>query len=262
MKQFLLELLPLQVYLNLRRWNYRFSHKQAFENTQHKRKITTESDYSYKPYDDKKAIFVHIPKCAGVSLNETIFGGLAGGHTTFDEYLNIFEPNCITDYFKFTIVRNPWDRLVSAYFFLKNGGFNELDKAWFSEELGVYSGFEDFVRTWLNKKNIWKWYHFQPQYHYILEKRKMMSLDFIGFLENIDEDFMYISKRIGVNCSLPSSNKSKHATYTNYYTDETKNIVAEVYAEDIKLLGYNFDNSSLPLQIANRSARKDHSICW
>ena len=52
--------------------------------------------------------------------------------------------------------------------------------------------------------------------------------------------------------TLENSNISQHNSYVNYYNDETKEIVKEVYAEDIKLLGYNFDNSSLQRQLAQR----------
>tara|TARA_R110001583_G_scaffold105202_1_gene252647 strand:- start:13918 stop:14577 length:660 start_codon:yes stop_codon:yes gene_type:complete len=216
------------------------------------REFVNDRGYSYKPFDDKKAIFVHVPKCAGVSIAKTLFGCLAGGHTTLDEYINVFEPKFITSYFKFTIVRNPWDRLVSAYFFLKKGGFGLKDKTWFEQELSTYSSFDDFVRNWVNKKNIQKWHHFRPQYHYILNRHNKIKLDFVGYLENIDEDFNTIKKQIGVNCTLENSNKSQHNSYINYYNDETKEIVKEVYAEDIKLLGYNFDNSSLQQQLAQR----------
>jgi hypothetical protein len=110
----------------------------------------------------------------------------------------------------------------------------------------------------LDKLNIWKFHYFRPQYHYILESRGKVGLDFVGFLENLDEDFLYISKRIGVDCQLQHKNKSQHADYRDFYTEETRKIVADVYAADIELLGYNFDNSSLPAQLAQRSS----GIVW
>ena len=252
MKQIILNALPKNLYLTLKRWNYKRSNKVSFERL---RTTVTEQGYSYKPFDDRKTIFVHIPKCAGVSINQTIFGNLAGGHTTFEEYLNIFEPHCINGYFKFTIVRNPWDRLVSAYFFLKKGGFGEKDRDWFNEELSSFIDFDDFVKRWVNKKNIWKWHHFRPQYHYMLDKREKIPLDFVGFLENLDDDFKYITKKIGITCDLPTSNKSKHKNYQDYYNDETKEIIREIYSEDIELLGYNFDNTSLQEQLTRRCTR-------
>lgn len=260
MKQIILNALPRSFYLTLKRWDYKKRRKDAFERSQYLRTTVTENGYSYKPFDDKKAIFVHIPKCAGVSVNQTLFGNLAGGHTTLEEYLNVFEPHCINSYFKFTIVRNPWDRIVSAYFFLKKGGFGEEDRNWFNEELGSFSSFDDFVKRWLNKENIWKWHHFRPQYHYMLDKREKVPLDFVGFLENLDDDFSYITKKIGIRADLPRSNKSEHRNYQDYYNDETKEIVGEVYSKDIKMLGYNFDNTSLQEQLTSRYTRKKKSL--
>ena len=254
MKQRLLSILPTRIFLEIRWLDFKISNRKAFDNIQRQRRSEGDGNYSFKPFDEKKSIFVHIPKCAGVSVNKALFGGLAGGHTTLEEYLNIFDPQSISSYFKFTFVRNPWDRLVSAYHFLEKGGFGESDKHWFEKELRCYSGFEDFVLNWLNKENIWKWHHFRPQYHYILDKRRKVKLDFIGFVENIDEDFSYVRKRIPGSAQLPKSNKSKHSDYLDYYTDELAEIVANVYREDIDLLGYAFDNSSLSKQLANRSA--------
>ncbi|TNC82677.1 MAG: hypothetical protein C9356_02025 [Oleiphilus sp.] len=251
-KRKILTLLPTTWYLGARQWNYRRVSKRRYEQYQNKRTLVTDNGYSYKPFDEKKAIFVHIPKCAGISVSKALFGNLAGGHTTFDQYLDIFEPRCIHQYFKFTIVRNPWDRLVSAYFFLKGGGYDQQDRRWFESELADYESFDDFVINWLNKKNIWKWYHFQPQYHYMLDSLGKVSLDFIGFVENLEEDFRLIASQIGVNASLSQSNRSQHKGYQHYYSDETIARVSEVYAEDIKLLGYRFDNSSLHQQITGR----------
>lgn len=260
MKRKLLAALPVGLYLQLRRWDYKRAHRVQFNHLQQLRNMTTEDGYSFKPLDVKQAIFVHIPKCAGVSINKAIFGCLGGGHTTFDEYLNVFEPVCIMNYFKFTIVRNPWSRLVSAYSFLNNGGFNSNDSEWFRQELGHFHDFDDFVKNWLNKRNIWKWPHFRPQYHYILERHGKINLDFIGFMENISKDFSYIANRVNVKCVLQPSNESEHYSYMQYYNDETRNIVAETYAEDIAMLGYTFDNSSLEVQVARRDSGRIFSL--
>ena len=235
------------------RLRYRLAYAKDFKSMQNLRKVVFADGYSLKPFDDQRSIFIHVPKCAGVSINRALFGCLGGGHRTLNDYLLIFEPKAVIDYFKFTIVRNPWDRLVSAYFFLKGGGLNENDRNWYNRELCEFSSFDDFVKGWLNKENIWKWYHFMPQYHFILDRQRRVSLDFVGFIENIKDDFMFIAKRIGATSSLPQSNEGSHGSYMTYYTTELCDIVADVYEEDIKLLGYNFDNSSLPRQIAERT---------
>lgn len=252
MKDRLLRSMPTRAYLELRWRAYKASHAERFSKLQDKRTIARTDTYSYKPFDDRRAIFVHIPKCAGVSVSRAIFGNLGGGHSTLEDYLHTFEPRSFLQYFKFTIVRNPWDRLVSAYFFLKSGGLNAEDRAWSDQELSAFSDFDGFVRNWVTPENIWKWHHFRPQSHYMLDKHEKIRLDFVGLLENLDEDFAYITKRIGIAASLPSANSSKHAKYLSYYTDETKEIVASVYGRDIELLGYNFDNSSLKQQLAER----------
>lgn len=260
MKQKLLDLLPPKVYLTLKHWDYKCTHRAQFKHLQDMRRLSTEDGYSYKPFDDKKSIFIHIPKCAGMSMAKTIFGNLAGGHATLEEYLNIFEPDCIANYFKFTVVRNPWDRLVSAYFFLKTGGLNSRDRNWFDEELADFESFNEFVTKWINRKNIWKMDHFRPQYHYMLDKRQKIHLDYVAFIENIDEDFACIADHVGVSRALPESNKSMHRSYMDYYNDLTMNIVAETYAEDVTMLGYTFDNSSLRTQLSERDAGKIYSL--
>jgi hypothetical protein len=247
--------MPPMLYLKIR-WRARnfFQTKEELERRRLRRTIASENR-SIKPFYDSRAIFVHVPKCAGDSVKQSLFGDdFSDVHRTLDEYADIFEPECITAYFKFTIVRNPWDRLVSAYHFLRGGGINEGDRLWFSSKLGHFKGFDEFVRGWLNKDNIWKRWYFQPQYHFILEFRGKIQMDFVGLFENLDKDCRYLAKRLGVDRPVKSINKSKHEDYKSYYNEETMNIVADVYDTDIKLLGYNFDNSSLPQQLAKRSA--------
>lgn len=245
MKNSALSLLPIRTYLSLKRLHFRTTNRGAYENYRKMRHGLTNGPYSFKPFDDTRSIFIHVPKCAGVSVVRSIYGNLAGGHATLDDYINAFEPNKLLQYFKFTIVRNPWDRLVSAYFFLKSGGFGPKDRTWFSSELGAYSDFRTFVLNWLTEENIWKWYHFMPQYHFILERRNRLSLDFIGHFENLENDYELIRQKIGVGNPLAVSNSSTHGDYKHYYDQETRSIVRRVYCKDIELLGYTFDNSNM-----------------
>lgn len=251
-KQILIKNIPLNLYLAMKRWNYKRLHKSEFLRSQYLRENVSTEGYSYQGFEEKKAIFVHIPKCAGVSVNKVLFRNLDGGHRTLEEYSIIFEPEKFNNYFKFTFVRNPWDRVVSAFFFLKKGGYNEKDKAWAEKELKEYIDFDSFVKNWINEENIWKVHHFRPQYHYILDSKNKISLDFIGYFENICNDFYTISKTLGLNVKISESNASRHKNYMEYYTEETMKIIADVYAKDVKLLGYSFDNTNLKDQLNKR----------
>ncbi len=254
MKDVIFKVLPMRPYLSLKRWHYKKVYQEDYNRLQSLRKKITNEGYSFEPFDKYKTIFIHVPKCAGVSVNHTLFGNLAGGHATLNDYLHVFEPELIENYFKFTIVRNPWDRLVSAYFFLKKGGFNKDDKDWFERELSQYDSFEQFVTEWVNKENILRYHHFRPQTNYIFDKYRKIPIDFVGFFENLDDDFDYIANKIGVPDHLPKKNAGEHKRYQDYYNDKTMEIVAKVYEEDINVLGYNFENTNIKQQIRRRDS--------
>ena len=157
------------------------------------------------------------------------------------------------DYFKFTIVRNPWDRLVSFYAFCikmsRTPAYNILEK------------FKDFVLDSTNKYHVGaKWCKHSPALEKLLStertkvRRRLESqldwisdddgkilVDFIGRFENLQEDLDIVCDKIGIpKQQLPHKNKTKHKHYTEYYDDETREIVAEKYAKDIEYFGYEF----------------------
>ncbi|MGX9418670.1 sulfotransferase family 2 domain-containing protein [Vibrio sp. WJH972] len=233
---------------------------KRFRKWQLKRTIITNTGYSLKPFDQNKCIFVHIPKAAGVSVCRGLFHNLAGGHSNIEQYQVVFSKQEFDDYFKFTFVRNPWDRLFSAYNFLKNEGMNDSDRDWALDNISEYSCFNDFVKGWLTDSNIYSSIHFIPQYKFLcLPNSDEINVDFLGFFENIQGDFDVIADQLKLNHKplLKHENKTKSSSqkvdYRDFYTDETRKIVAEVYKKDIEIFGYNFDNSSLKNQLKKRS---------
>ncbi len=172
-------------------------------------------------------LFIEIPKTATSSIHSVLAQHMEYDHTKISRHakyseLAEFYPES-KNYFKFSFVRNPWDRLLSFYFFKKT----DLAKIKISDNLS----FKDFVLT---VKGLPKF----NQYSYI---ESFDNNSYIGKFENLQQDFDIVCDKIGMSRQqLPHKNKSKHKHYTEYYDDETRQIVAQKYARDIDYFGYEF----------------------
>ncbi len=194
----------------------------------------------YSHYADAyQCIFIHVPKAAGSSIALTLFGQKSR-HIPWFEYYRA-NPGKFRRYFKFSFVRNPWDRLVSTYFFLQRGGMNPQDAAWAAANLPAYPTFERFVLEWLDEDSIHTWVHFRPQHYFICNEAGAVQMDFVGHMENIETDFAYVAARLGCTRKLEKVNVGERQHYSCYYSDELREKVAHVYARDIELFGYRFE---------------------
>lgn len=192
----------------------------------------------YEGYPNRyHCIFIHIPKTAGSSVLYSLFGE-PSRHVPYFVYQRT-NPGKFGRYFKFAFVRNPWDRLVSSYFYLRNGGSGGEDKDWSDRNLVRYPDFRSFVHGWVNEQNVMTWRHFVPQSYYVLDRNGAMMLDFLGRYERLAEDFRHIADRLGRNVAIKAMNASEHAPYSSYYDEETSAIVRRVYARDIEAFGYS-----------------------
>jgi hypothetical protein len=145
------------------------------------------------------------------------------------------------EYFKFSFVRNPWSRLVSLFNYQREyvrGYEKDVESSRYFE--GYYKrckknthnrNFEVYVdKIWMG-----------DQFDFLYDENNNQLVDFVGKTENLQEDFNTICDKIGIpRQELPHKNKTKHKHYTEYYDDETRELVAEKYAKDIEYFGYEF----------------------
>ena len=183
-----------------------------------------------------KFLFIHVPRTGGTSI-ETQFqyneAKEKNKHWNLNDWKNHLNHEDFDDYFKFAFVRNPWDIIVSKY----------LDRGWYSSpiqgrggEIGYHCGKN--LKYFLDR--------YQPAEHEhgdgLLDYFDPEQMDFVGRFENRVQDIEYISRNIGININANKKDRShkdkKH--YTEYYDDETREIVAKRYAKDIEYFGYKF----------------------
>ncbi|MGJ8682411.1 sulfotransferase family 2 domain-containing protein [Paraglaciecola sp.] len=192
-------------------------------------------------FQETKSIFIHIPKAAGTSIARAIYG-MNVGHRKAVDYQKISK-NEYSKYFTYSFVRNPWDRVVSAYNFARQSGtkyVQPIPNPIYQSEL--FNDFETFITQWLPSADLSKEdVVFAPQYWYIYDKNMNCLIDYIGRIETLDLDLKELEKKLDIEITIEQLNKSNRAkSYREYFNDDTKKIVEKVYQKDIELFQYEF----------------------
>ncbi len=205
-----------------------------------------DDDISFAQFDLHKCIFIHIPKCAGISVAKSLLGKRIG-HLSALDYRMIFSKRDFHNYFKFTFVRNPFARLVSAYEFMQNGGYGKEDENIVSV-VKQYSSLEAFVMQYLTITRAKAIRHFRPQHYFICDSRDTILVDYLGRFELLEKDYEYIRKKIGAGEPLKKINitKGKDLALTDYYNSkQVVQKVISIYEKDFEILQYSKELSSL-----------------
>ncbi len=190
-----------------------------------------------------RTIFIHIPKTAGSLIRKNIINSegthLIQKHKPDKPILDL-DNKKFDDFFIFTSIRNPWDRLISAFFHLLDPDADISDE--YRELIKKFKdNFELFVKELEHDPELQNIIYLKPQIYW-LKKYGKRKIDFIIRYEHLLEDLQKLSKIININFEITKKiNAGKHKHYSEYYDEVTKKIVEKIYEEDIKILGYKFE---------------------
>lgn len=226
---------------------------------------------------EHKCVYVHIPKTGGTSIERLLWpnvhihstnarvlsGGLVTGFRNqlqTGSYRVLYAKNirklvpgwAFDDFFKFTFVRNPFDKFVSSYMYTKvvdaipvqrsdsKFFFGPMGRGSLYDHVGVSPdvSFKGWVAAALEKP----YAQWEPQWKFVLDDNGDNLLDFVGRFENLVEDFALIADKIGFKgYRFPHMNKSVgRGHYRDYYDDESRQMVEEFYKKDLEIFGYEF----------------------
>ena len=124
------------------------------------------------------------------------------------------------DYPTFAVVRNPWDRVVSSYFFKKKKNQISCD-------------FESWLYNEPKRNN--NWFTFKTPQGQWLTSTPTWTLR----LENLLLDFKVIQEYTNCYIPLPHNNTSTRKDCKPAVIAETKNYVA-IFSQDIEQFDYTF----------------------
>ena len=215
----------------------------------------------------RQYIFIHIPKTGGTSMalaledrakkDDILIGdtpkatkrrrkyqssdckGRLWKHSTLADIEGLVGADEIERYFTFTMVRNPWDRVVSYYHWLRDQNFDHPAVKLAKGE--ACSGFLSHPLTWRTLQET-------PARFYMTDARGNEVCDTYIRLEHVDQDAETLVEHLGFSLRLPRVNESsRRKDYRSYYNDSDAEFLADICAEDIKRFGYHFDPVKTPV---------------
>ena len=190
-------------------------------------------------------VFIHVPKAAGTSFNEALYGRFIGHPRASD--IQRWAPRAVRALPSFSVTRNPWDRLVSAYRFARRGqgvGGSYRAGMWRPHRYRIaeFESFERFVKEWLAARDVSKLDGvFQPQWLFLCDRRSRVLVDHVGRLDDLGPTYAFIEERIGRFEPIARANRSgDELDYRTLYTPELVRLVGDIYRRDVELFGYDF----------------------
>ncbi len=212
----------------------------------------------------RKYIFVHIPKTGGTALSvaleqramadDILIGdtpkairrrkrvatlnaaGRLWKHSTLADIDGVLDPQTMAQMFVVTLVRNPWDRLVSYYHWLRVQSFDHP-----AVRLAKSLEFSAFLNAPMTRSSI----QHHPFGSYVTDPAGQNQCDLFIRLEHFADDVAPFEAHLGFSLNpLPVHNTSHRSRdWRRYYSDEDRDLVADLCAKDIHRFGFGFDDA-------------------
>jgi chondroitin 4-sulfotransferase 11 len=218
---------------------------------------------------DRQFIFVHIPRTAGTAVELMFelgephkFWGKSSEmwpdrslqHLRWLELKATLPQEFVQAAFKFSVVRNPWDRFVSEYWW---------HKQWF--ERCIAKRGEEYVANWSYGKQHFVSLdafvdvlslpldtrllehgsfdaHLETQVSFLADEHGRIAMDSVGRFETFERDIRCIAQRVGrqLETVRHAQSSKREKDYHIYYTPYARDAVAAFYKDDIEAFGYTF----------------------
>lgn len=208
----------------------------------------------------RKYIFVHIPKTGGTSLALALEGkamkddvmlgdtpkakqrrkrvkdvqasGRLWKHSKLVDLYGLVDQAQMEDYFVFTLVRNPWDRMVSYYHWLQGQSFDHPHVA-----LAKGLAFSPFLNDPMTQVVM----SADGAARYVSDRDGVDCCDLYLRLEHLTQDVRLLEEAIGMRLGMvPHENRSERWAYQTYYSDADAALVGRLFADDIARFDYAF----------------------
>ena len=190
----------------------------------------------------KKILFIHIPKTAGVSLIKTYEDYFADARHSPALLYKLMLGTKFENFSSFSVVRNPWARLYSAYNFLMEGGLISTDREMGCVLAEQCPSFDKFIKKWLPKNEVYSYMHFVPQYEFLCGWGGKIIVKNIVKLEQLNNYWPVLADKLSIPLrQIKSANVGKKGDFRVHYDNESIDIVRSLYKKDIELLNYSYE---------------------
>ena len=210
----------------------------------------------------RKYIFVHIPKTGGTALSlaleartmkdDVLIGdtpkararkarlhgvksqGRLWKHSTLADIAGLATDAEIETFFTLALVRNPWDRAVSYYHWLRDQSFAHP-----AVGLAKAQGFSGFLNHPQTVTSLRLW----PYSAYLRDRHGVERASLFARLEHLAEDLAPFEAHLGFRLTpLPRANPSdRPPDWRPFYSDADAALIADIAEADIARFGYGFD---------------------
>jgi len=183
--------------------------------------------FSLRKYMDEGTDWEQVGLFVKKSLPIDEIAKVEHGHITCREIQPFLDSALWESYFKFAVVRNPYDRFVSFCAFI-----NRADLNFAKQPLPK-------MKQTIEDKAVQQRILFRPQYEFVTDVDKNLLVDFVGRYEQLQEAYNQVCTQLNIpNTKLTKINRSIHKPFAEYYDEELRQAVFAFYRQDFELFGY------------------------